>query len=99
MKVLISQPMMCKTNEELKKNRENVVKQLEAEGHEIIDSVFDFDDVDVKNKPLFYLAKSLSLIAEKADMVYFMKGWNTTRGCFIEHDCCVRYGVLRQYEE
>ena len=41
MKVMISQPMRGKTNEQIREEREKLVKQLKTEGHEVIDTVFD----------------------------------------------------------
>ena len=38
MKIVISQPMNGMSNDQIKKNRGEVVKDLEAEGHEILDS-------------------------------------------------------------
>ena len=100
MKVLISQPMKGLSNEQIKANREKIVEEFKRLKYEIIDSVFDFEDIEgVKTKPLFYLAKSLELIAHKADAVYFMKGWEEARGCKIEHDCCIAYDVPVLYED
>ena len=48
--------------------------------------------------PLCFLAKSL----EKMSMchaVYFCKGWEQTRGCRLEHDAAVAYGLTVIYEE
>lgn len=76
-KVLISQPMGGLSTEQIKANREQAVETIIANGCEILDSIFNFDDIEnVKNKPLYYLAKSIILIAEEADAVYFMKGWS-----------------------
>ena len=99
MKIVISQPMKGLSNEEIRKNREKVVKMLTEQGHEVIDSVFDYEDVpDIKNKPLYYLAKSIELIANEADAVYFMEGWQEARGCTAEHYVCRHYNVLKLYE-
>ena len=76
-KVLISQPMGGLSTEQIKANREQAVETIIANGCEVLDSIFNFDDIEnVKNKPLYYLAKSIILIAEEADAVYFMKGWS-----------------------
>lgn len=32
------------------------------------------------------------------DAVYFVDGWQEARGCRIEHDAAVAYGVKRIYE-
>lgn len=99
MKALISQPMKDLTQEEIRSNREYTVTKLKTLGYEILDSVFNFEDVEgVKNKPLFYLAKSLQLIASDTDVVYFMRGWENARGCKMEHEACTAYGVKTMYE-
>ena len=63
---------------------------------EIIDSYFE--DYDPKNGciPLKYLSKSLELLAD-ADVAYFCPGWDTARGCKIENQCAVEYGIERIY--
>ena len=98
-KVLISQPMKGLSTEQIKINRKQAVETVIVNGCEVLDSIFDFDDIEnIKNKPLYYLAKSIILIAEKADAVYFMKGWEQARGCVIEHAACLAYGIPIYYE-
>ena len=99
MKIFISQPMKGLTEEQIRKNRKEVVDLLEAYGHTIIDSVFpDFNSSTIKNTPLYYLGMSLQLIAEEADAVYFMDGWSGTRGCKMEYKACKEYGVQILHE-
>lgn len=97
-KVFISQPMNGLSSDEIKLRRERVVKQLTDSGYEILDSVFDYEDVFAKNKSLFYLSKSLELMAKEADMVYFMDGWKNARGCGIEYLCATAYNIPIEYE-
>ena len=97
--VFISQPMKGLTEAQIRANRQEAVEQIESLGCEVLDSIFDFDDIEnIKNKPLFYLAKSFGLIASKADGVYFLKGWQEARGCKLEHSACIAYGVPVYYE-
>lgn len=35
----------------------------------------------------------------EADIVFFCNGWQTARGCQIEHDCALEYGIDTMYEE
>ena len=87
------------STEQIKANREQAVEIVTANGYEVLDSIFDFDDIEnVKNKPLYYLAKSVKLIAEEADAVYFMEGWEQARGCVIEHAACLAYDIPIYYE-
>ena len=88
MKIMISQPMRGKTEEQIRTERAEIVKKLEEQGHEIIDTVLDLSE---GKTPVHYLAKSIELLAE-ADAVVFMKGWECARGCRIEHTIAQEYG-------
>ena len=96
-KIFISQPMNGKTNEEIKNKRDSIIDRLrENESVEIIDSFFK--DAPHDTKPLWYLGESIKLMSE-ADIVFFCNGWQTARGCQIEHDCALEYGIDTMYEE
>lgn len=88
MKIMISQPMRGKTEEQIRSEREELVRQLEKQGHEVIDTVLDLSE---GKTPVHYLAKSIELLAE-ADAVVFMKGWENARGCRIEYSVASEYG-------
>lgn len=101
MKVFISQAMRGLTDEEILKAREeaieyanSTIKTTSEDKIEIIDSFFQSAPVDVK--PLWYLGKSLELLST-ADICLFVGNWKETRGCKIEHECCVQYGIQRFY--
>ena len=87
-KVMISQPMRGKTNEEIKKEREGLIFAIENTGGEYLDSVLDISE---ERTPLFYLSKSIEYLDE-ADVIYFMPGWEKSRGCKIEFECAKAYG-------
>lgn len=93
-KIFISQPMKDKTDEQILKERERAVsvvkEKFNGEDVEIIDSFFQSAPHDAK--PLWFLGKSLELLAD-ADVAYFAPGWNDARGCIIEHDCAIAYGI------
>ena len=99
-KLFISQPMKDKADDEILKEREKAIadarKYLE-EDVEVIDSFFKDAPHDVK--PLWFLGKSLELLST-ADIAYFAKGWDSARGCKIEHNCAVAYDidVIENYE-
>ena len=101
-KIFISQPMNGKTNEEIKNKRDSIIDRLstqfarENECVEIIDSFFK--DKPYEASPLWYLGESIKLMSE-ADVVLFCNGWQTARGCQIEHDCALEYGIDTMYEE
>lgn len=97
-KLFISQPMKGKTDEEILTERKAAIKEAEklvGEPIEVIDSFFQSAPApaDVR-RPLWFLAKSLELLST-ADVAYFAPGWQEARGCKIEHECAVQYGIDR----
>ena len=91
-KLFISQPMRDKTDEEIKTERDNIIKKVtNVLGEvEVIDSFFESAPHDAKT--LWFLGKSLELLST-ADCAYFAEGWKDYRGCKIEHECAVQYGI------
>lgn len=91
-KLFISQPMRDKTDEEIKAERAEIIKRVtEKFGKvEVIDSFFESAPHDAR--PLWFLGKLLELLST-ADCAYFAEGWENYRGCKIEHECAVQYGI------
>lgn len=92
-KLFISQPMNGKSDEEIKKERQEALLHVaEACGEEVelIDSFFE--NAPHNARPLWFLGKSLELLST-ADVAYFVSGWENARGCRIEHECAVQYGI------
>lgn len=95
MKVMISQPMKGKTEQQIREERAELVKELEEQGHEVVDTVFD-DFQDGQATPLHYLAKSIESLAN-VDCLVCMPGWENARGCKIEEQCAREYGKFIKY--
>ena len=100
-RLFISQPMRDKSDEEILAERERAIESAKkhlGEDVEVIDSFFK--DAPHDAKPLWYLAKSLELLAT-ADVAYFCKNWDKYRGCKIENTCAIEYGidVIEDYRE
>ena len=92
-KLFISQPMKGKSDEEILQEREIAIQKAKeacGEDVEVIDSFFQNAPADAR--PLWFLGKSLELLSA-ADIAYFAPGWDRARGCMIEHECAVRYGI------
>ncbi len=106
MKAMLSQPMNGKTDEEIIKTREKAIKVLQEKGYEIANTLFtdewyseeSMEERGVVNRPLCFLAKSLESMS-LCHVAYFCKGWENARGCKIEHDAAVAYGLEIIYEE
>lgn len=91
-KLFISQPMRGKPDEEILAERERAVAEAEkilGEPVELLDTFFGTSDM---SHALEYLGESIKRMAQ-ADAAYFAPGWGLARGCRIEHDCAVEYGV------
>ncbi len=93
-KLFISQPMRDKTDEEIKSERNEILKGVKEiytnEDIVLIDSFFE--NAPYAATPLWYFGKSLELLST-ADIVYFAKGWEEYRRCSIEHKCAMEYGI------
>lgn len=96
MKIFISQPMKGLSEREIKSNREKAIKNIKSlygDDAEIIDSFIEGD-----GNSLWFLGKFIELLST-ADVAYFLKGWNTARGCRIEYMCADNYGISTYLEE
>lgn len=96
MKIMISQPMKGKTPEQIKAERAELILKLEAEGHEVVDTVFENAPAN-EDIAIYMLSQSIRYIG-KVDALYFMKGWENARGCKIEHEVAVEYGKQVFYD-
>lgn len=96
---MISQPMGGLAEEDILAKRDSIRDKLKEAGHDVIDTYYQSElPSTVKNSGLFWLGASLMDMA-KCDAVYFCKGWETARGCKIEHDAAVSYGMVVLYED
>lgn len=102
-KIFISQPMSGLTQENIEYLRLGIKNYLAEEiamikGYpcepEFINNLCE--DADTY-KPLELLSRSIADLA-KADVAYFASGWEKARGCKIEHECAVAYGIDTIYE-
>ena len=95
---MISQPMSGKTAVEISVTREKAILTLKEHGYDVVDSYFKDEFInnempeEVSNKPVWFLAKSLEKMS-LCDAVYFCKGWESARGCKIEHAVAYAYGL------
>lgn len=105
-KAMLSQPMAGKSDQEIVATRDRAINALKERGYEIINTLFtdEWYNADqmkargVVQIPLCFLAKSLENMS-LCHAAYFCKGWEKTRGCKIEHDAAVAYGLEVIYEE
>lgn len=94
-KLFISHSMNGLSDEDVLKERAICeAKKALGENIEVLDSYFTEDEPEGVNSGLWWLGKSIELLAT-ADAAYFVKGWNKARGCLIENECAFRYGIRR----
>lgn len=99
---VISQPMKNVDPDKVKLQREKAETAVRAAGYEPIDTVYEEDfkyDVnnDVVNPALWHMGLALMRLS-KAHMIYMCDGWDTTRGCTLEHQAALAFGVDIMYE-
>ena len=110
--IFISQPMTGKSEEEILATRQKEIEKIhqlfDADGVEIniIDSYIDdatrkhfkehvSDDI---NWDIFWLSQSLERLA-MADMIWLCDGWEYSKGCNVELECAMQYGISIVYPE
>ena len=94
-KLFISQPMRGLSDEEILTKRKELIDLVKKENSDevkVIDSFIKEDTPDGVNIPLWYLSRSIRFLSE-ADVAIFGKGWEDARGCKIEHECAIAYGI------
>lgn len=102
---MISQPMYGKTEEEILNVRNNFLEYAKNNSFEVVNTLFtdewysekSMKARDVRNTPMQYLAKSIENMS-LCNIAYFAKGWENARGCRIEHEVALQYGMELIYE-
>lgn len=97
MKIMISQPMNGKSEAKIRLERKKVINRLEYLGWQVVDTIFPEEPPKDCDAALYYLSKSIEAIG-KTGCVLFMNGWEKARGCQIEHEICLKYGIPTIYE-
>ena len=89
---MIIQPMAGRTEKDIKRERKMITEALEANGQEVINTLFTEEAPKDSKQGLWYLGKSIQAMAE-ADMVLLLPNWRNARGCKIEYECAKAYGI------
>lgn len=94
-RVFISQGMNGKTDAQIaaeRKKIEGTIYNVIEDRVKYIDSFIRKSPPEKTNEGLWYLAKSLELMAG-ANVVVFAKDWEKYRGCRIEYEAALAYGI------
>ena len=90
-KVFISIPMANKSEEEIKEELDKRKNALEQLSFEVPDTYIE-NGPNVENISLWCLGEALEIMAN-CDIAYFCTGWQKARGCLIEYEAAVQYGL------
>ena len=104
--IFISQPMTGKSEEEILATRQEAIDKIhqlvskDGEQVNIIDSYIDdatrneFQGRmgDAINWDIYWLSQSLQKLA-LADTIWLCDGWGHSKGCKIELECAMKYGL------
>ena len=92
MKVMISQPMNGRNQEEIKKERQNIIEKFNKMHIDVIDTLFTEEAPQDCNVAVYYLGKSISAMKD-IDALYMCDNWFNARGCKIENQVAREYGI------
>lgn len=98
MKVMISQPMRGKTEEQIREERKSIIEKFNNMHIEVIDTIFTEEPPKDCNVAVYYLGKSISAMKD-IDAIYMDDGWREARGCRIEYQVAKEYGIKILYND
>ena len=110
--IFISQPMTGKSEEEILATRQKAIDKIhqlfDADGERVNIIASYINDATRKrfeervsdniNWDIYWLSKSLERLA-MADMIWLCEGWEHSKGCKIELECAIQYGLVVVYPE
>ena len=92
MKVMISQPINGRNEEEIKKERQDIIEKFNKMHIEVINTLFNEEVPDNCNAAVYYLGKSISAMKD-IDALYMCDNWMNAKGCRIENRVAREYGI------
>jgi hypothetical protein len=104
-KIMISQPMNGLTDKQITNAQNKFLEYVVKENLEVVHTFFQdewyskdsLSSRGVVQIPLCFLAKSIENMS-LCHKAYFAKGWENARGCKIEHEIALQYGLDIIYE-
>ena len=93
------------TEEQITKAQNKFLEYAKKENFEVVNTYFQdewYSNESMSSRgvvqiPVCFLAKSLEKMSQ-CNIVYFAKGWENARGCKIEHEVALQYGLDIIYE-
>jgi len=102
---MISQPMNGLTDEQIDETRNKFIEYAKKENFDVVNTFFtggfnspsSMKSRGIIQIPLSFLSIALEKMSQ-CNIVYFAKGWENARGCKIEHEVALQYGLDIIYE-
>ena len=92
-KVFIIQPMGGRSEDEVLRERAEIISELTKRGYDTVESYFsDGAPIGCVHESIYYLGKSIERLCW-ADYIYLVPGWERGRGCVIEHAVAEAYHI------
>ena len=104
-KIFISQPMTNLDESEILATRKKEIQYIKEhiKGAEIVGRYFDdatreyVESFDcIKHWDIYWLSRSIEGLAQ-ADVLWLCDGWEYSKGCKIELECAISYGLEISY--
>ncbi len=111
-KVFISQPMTNLDESEILATRKKEIKEINKTiedaiivgeyktdaRREFFESVCKDQKYEKRNWDIYWLGRSIEELAQ-ADMLWLCDGWEYSRGCNVELECAMQYGLEISYPQ
>ena len=95
-KIFISQPFSGRTEVEVMKEKEEIIKWLKIIGIDatVLDQYHQSEPPidDPEKKRIWFLANSIQMMS-MVDLVVFSDNWESAKGCRIEHEIAIEYNL------
>lgn len=99
MKVMISQPMKNREEDDILAERKVIIEKFKNMHIEVIDTFYTEDiSEECNNDGVYLLGKSIQDMA-KVDALFMCEGWRAARGCRIERQVAQDYGIKILYDD
>lgn len=92
-KLFISQPFSGRTEEEIFEERAKILSKVEAVYKEKFSVIDQYHQTAPDDAGRFYYLSQDILMMDEADLIAFSPNWGSAKGCRIEHELAITYGL------
>ena len=91
--LFISQPFSGRTEEEVFEERAKILSKVEEIYKEKFSVIDQYHQTAPEGAGRFYYLSQDILMMDKADLIAFSPDWKSAKGCRVEHELAVAYGL------